>query len=161
MKMTVLYYSKTGNTKQMAEIIVQGMASVEGIEAKPFPVDQIDEEWIKESSCVVLGTPTYYADVSGTTKVFLENCKKYGLAGKLGGAFSTADYVHGGGEIAIQTILIHMLVLGMLVFSGGGSYGAPVIHLGPVAIKDNPEAYRETFYLYGQRMAKKTVEIFA
>lgn len=161
MKMTVLYHSKTGNTKQMAGIIAQGMMSAEGVEAKTFSIDQADEAWIKESSCVVLGTPTYYADVSGTIKVFLESCKKYELPGKLGGAFATAEYVHGGGETAIQTILSHMLVLGMLTFSGGGSYGGPVIHLGPVAIDENLDAYRDTFYIYGQRMARKAVEIFS
>lgn len=86
--------------------------------------------------------------------------ERLGLAGKIGGAFATADYLHGGAELAISSILNHMLVLGMLVFSGGGSFGKPVIHLGPVALKQSKVEAKETFLLYGQRMAQKTKEIF-
>lgn len=161
MKMTVLYHSKSGNTKQMAELIAEGMMSVAGVEARTFPIEEPDAAWVKESDCVVLGTPTYYADLSGASKCFLEGCGKFSLAGKLGGAFATANYIHGGGEIAIQTILAHMMVLGMLVYSGGGAQGEPVIHLGPVAIGGKLDEFRDSFALYGERMAKKAVELFA
>lgn len=159
MKMSVVYFSKSGNTKQMAEQIVQGMTSVEGVQAKAMSIENIDEAWIKESGGVIFGTPTYYADMSGAVKVFLEKCGQYGLAGKIGGAFATADYIHGGGEMAIQNILTHLMVFGMMVYSGGGSYGKPVIHLGPVAITGNYEAFYETFKQYGSRMATKTKEL--
>jgi len=110
---------------------------------------------------VVLGTPIYYASVSGAVKCFLERpCRKYKLDGKIGGAFATANYVHGGGELGIRLILDHMLCHGMLTYSGGVSYGNPVIHLGPVAIADRLEGSMETFKLYGQRMAIKSKEIF-
>jgi len=51
MKMTVLYHSPTGTTKQMAEVITQGMMSVAGVEAKAFSIKEIDEAWAKESKC--------------------------------------------------------------------------------------------------------------
>jgi NAD(P)H dehydrogenase (quinone) len=93
-------------------------------------------------------------------KLFLETLGKYGVAGKLGGAFATANYIHGGAELAMQTILDHMLVYGMLVYSGGGSQGKPVIHLGPQAVAGRLEETEETFRLYGQRMAAKAAELF-
>ena len=40
-----------------------------------------------ESVCLVAGSPTYYASISGEMKLFLEKLGKYGVAGKLGGAF--------------------------------------------------------------------------
>lgn len=161
MKMTVLYHTKTGNTKQMADEIIKGMVSVEGVEAKALSIDEIDEVWVKESKCVVLGTPIYMASVSGAVANWLQGpCMKYGLTGKIGGAFATADYMHGGGDLGIRTILDNMLVLGMLTYSGGGSFGKPVIHLGPVAIASKLEESKETFQLYGQRMATKTMEVF-
>lgn len=40
--MTVLYHSKSGNTKQMAEFIADGMITVESTEAKAFPIEEID-----------------------------------------------------------------------------------------------------------------------
>lgn len=161
MKMTVLYHTKTGNTKQMAEEIVTGMQSVEGVEAAAFSIDEIDENWSKESRCVVLGSPIYMASISGAVANWLQGpCMKYGLTGKIGGAFATADYIHGGGDIGIRAILDNMLVLGMLTYSGGGAFGKPVLHLGPVAIAGKLDESREIFQLYGQRMATKTMEVF-
>ena len=110
MKMSVLYHSKSGNTKAMAEAVAEGMEQVEAVEAKTMSIDAVDEEWLRESVCLVLGSPTYYASVSGEMKLFLEGLSKYGVAGKLGGAFATANYIHGGGELAIQTILDHLMV---------------------------------------------------
>lgn len=161
MKTSVLYYSKTGNTKRMAEFIVEGMLAVEGIQPQAFALDQINEGWVKESQCVILGTPIYMASLSGVVKSWLDTeAGKYSLAGKIGGAFATANYLHGGAEIGIQSILSHMMVFGMLAYSGGGAFGKPVIHLGPVALKDHLEESEEVFRLYGQRMAAKTLEIF-
>lgn len=160
-KISVLYHSVSGTTKKLAEAIVQGINTVEGAEGKAFPIDQTDAEFIKESKCVILGTPVYYASMSGEIKMWFEKeARALGLAGKLGGAFATADYVHGGGEIAIQSVLSHMMVYGMLAYSGGGAYGKPVIHLGPVAIKSEADQYITIFSTYGKRMAAKTIEIF-
>ncbi|WKY47909.1 flavodoxin domain-containing protein [Eubacteriaceae bacterium ES3] len=161
MKASVLYYSKTGHTKQMAEAIAKGMEEVEGITAKAFSIDAIDEAWVQESKCVVLGSPIYMSNVCTDIKAFLEkSTRPLGLAGKLGGAFATVDYVHGGGELGIRLILDHMMVMGMLTYSGGGSKGKPVIHLGPVAVSDALDSYTVTFMTYGQRMAEKAAEIF-
>ena len=161
MKIAVLYHSVSGTTKRMAEAIVQGINSVDGTEAKAFPIDATDAEYVKESRCVILGTPVYYANMSGAIKTWFEKAARpLELAGKLAGAFATADYVHGGGEIAIQNILGHFLVYGSAVYSGGGAYGVPVIHLGPVAIKKDAEEYTTLFTTYGKRMAAKTLELF-
>lgn len=160
MKASVIFHSKTGNTEKMAQVIVGGMQRVNGVEAKAFSIHNIDEAWLKESACVIVGSPTYYASVSGEIKTFLESLGKYPLAGKLGGAFATANYVHGGAELAMQLILTHMMVYGMLAYSGGGSFGVPVIHIGPQAIGKKLEEYEETFAIYGERMAKKAFELF-
>ncbi len=161
MKITVLYHSVTGNTKHMAQIIANGVNSVEGLDAKTFLLDEIDDAFFAESKCIILGTPTYVATMSAGVKNWIDtSIRKYKFAGKIGGAFATADYIHGGGDIAVQGILSHMLTLGMLTYSGGGSFGVPVIHLGPVAIKGKLDESEDTFFVYGQRMAKKTKEIF-
>ena len=159
--MTVLYYSKSGNTKRMAEVIASGMSSVDSIEARAFSIDEIDEAFLAESRAVVLGTPIYLASMAGAVKTWLDGpAMKLGLGGKIGGAFATANFLYGGGEIGIQSILSHMMVLGMLAYSGGGAFGPPPIHLGPVALGSELEKSEPTFKLYGERMAKKTKELF-
>lgn len=101
MKATVFYFSVSGTTKRFAEIIADAM-SAEGVEARAMSIEAVDEQWVKESRCVILGTPTYFADMAGTVKCFLEKCGSYEMSGKLAGAFATARYVHGGGEAAID-----------------------------------------------------------
>ncbi len=159
-KASVLYHSRSGHTKTMAGAICQGMEQA-GIQARAFALDQVDADWVKESRCVILGTPTYMASVAAEVKVWLDGpARTLGMPGKIGGAFATADYVHGGADLAIRMILDHFITYGMLTYSGGGSFGRPVIHLGPVAISGELEQYAETFRIYGERMAKKVMEIF-
>jgi NAD(P)H dehydrogenase (quinone) len=161
MKMSVLYFSKTGCTKEMGEAIVRGMESVGDVEAKAMPIDEADEAFVKESACVIVGSPTYYTSLAGEVKCFLDaKAGKLGLAGKLGGAFATANFAHGGGDIAIQNILTHLAFRGMLIYSGGGTCGAPPIHLGPVALSADRAAYTALFETYGSRMAAKAKELF-
>lgn len=97
------------------------------------------------------------ADMSGEIKAWLSGpALKYNLTGKIGGAFATADYI----TQAIQNILNYMLILSMLTHSSGAMFGAPVIHLGPVAIKGEIEHSLNTFTIYGERFAKKVLEFF-
>ena len=159
MKASILYHSESGKTKAMAGVIAEAMRS-EGMDVKTFSIDAPDREFIKASSCVIFGSPVYFADISGKMKMFLESLKGYDLAGKLGGAFATADYSYGGGDIALQTILTHLMCHGMLVFSGGVFQAAPPVHLGPVASADGGSGTPELFRLYGQRMARKAKEMF-
>lgn len=160
-KISVLYYSKSGNTKAMAEHITAGAGKVEGVSAKAFSIEDIDEAWVKESQCVILGSPVYMASVSAKIQTWLQNsAKAFSLAGKIGGAFATANFVHGGGDLAIRTILDHMMVFGMLTYSGGGAFGQPPIHLGPVAIGGKLDESVALFEEYGRRMATTTKAIF-
>ncbi len=157
----VLYYSRSGHTKTMAGAVCRGMERVEGVEVRSFSLDEADAERIRDCRCVVLGTPTYVSSVAAEVKAWLDGpARTMGLPGKIGGAFATADYVHGGADLAIRLILDHMMTYGMLTYSGGGSQGRPVIHLGPVAIAGQLEQYVDVFQTYGERMARKTVEIF-
>lgn len=159
-KMAVLYYSRSGNTREMAERIVQGMERVPGVQARAFSVEETDLDWVRESKCLVVGSPIYAGSIAGDLKLWLEKTFVKCLpAGKIGGAFATAGYVHGGGDLGIRLILDHMMVYGMLTYSGGAAFGKPVIHLGPVAISEHLAEFQETFMTYGERMAKKTVEV--
>ena len=49
MKITVLYYTKTGHTKEMAEIVAAGARQVAGVEAAVFPMEAPDVQWLTAS----------------------------------------------------------------------------------------------------------------
>lgn len=155
MKLAIVYFSASGNTKHMAEEIKKGAESIENVVVKTMSIKEMDKDFIDESTCVIFGTPTYYASMAAEMKLWLDKeSGKYNLAGKLGGAFATEVYVHGGADIAIQGILVHLLCLGMMTYSGGGAMGNPVIHMGPVAIAGKLESFEQVFQTYGQRMAQ-------
>ena len=167
MKLSVVYDSKSGNTKQAAEWIAEGMNQVEGVEARAFSIQSVDEEFVKESAGVVIGSPSYCALMTPDMHTWLfERAMYLDMAGKLGGAFATEQYTHGGGELVIQSILTNELVYGMLCYSSGGGCGDPFIHIGPIGVNGNVEAhnsmehYREYFSIYGERFAQKAMELF-
>ena len=115
----------------------------------------------------MIGSPSYAASLTPDLHAWLLSASgKYGFAGKLGGAFATEQYTHGGGTLVIQGILTLEMVSGMLCYSGGGSYGKPVIHLGPVGVNKNQEPhngmeqFKDYFEVYGKRFAEKALEIF-
>ena len=163
MKAVVIYHSVTGNTKAMGELIVKGMNRVNGVEARAFSIEAVDIDFARQARCVVLGSPIYVAHITGQMMNYLlTEAHRLDLAGKLAGAYATAQYVHGGGELGIREILDHCMVLGALTYSGGGSFGKPVIHLGPVGIDNTLDIsqFAENFEIYGHRMAAKAVELF-
>jgi NAD(P)H dehydrogenase (quinone) len=160
MKLSIIYYSKTGKTETMAEEIAKGMKTLDNIEVGLFHVEKIDYDFIKESKAVLFGTPTYYANTCWQIKKWFDESKSCNLEGKIGGAFSTANFPQGGADTAILTIINHLMVKGMLVYSGGSGLGLPYIHLGPVAFKDNFEESKALFHLFGKRIAQKTIELF-
>lgn len=167
MKLAIIYDSKTGNTQKCAEWVAEGMNSIADIEAKSFSIDSVDEEFVKEAKGVVVGSPSYAATMTPALHTWVfSNMGKLGFAGKLGGAFATEQYTHGGASVVLQGILQLEFVAGMLCYSSGAGCGKPVIHLGPVAVNDNVEKFngtekhKEVFVIYGQRFAQKAKEIF-
>lgn len=161
MKISVLYYSKTGCTKEMADSIIKGIEKMD-VEAKSMSIEDIDDDFLKKSSCVIIGSPTYFASIAHEVKDWLDSKSAYyNLSGKLAGAFATENYMHGGGDLAIQNMLTHFMVLGMMTYSGGGAYGNPPIHLGPVARFEDRDKQKDTFEIYGERMATKAKELFS
>ena len=130
----IIYDSKTGTTKQAADWIAEGMQAAGDADAKCFSIPDVDLAFVRDADGVILGAPTYFASLPGTMKTWLEtHAKGLGLAGKLGGAFATEQYIHGGGETTI--------------------FGEPFIHLGPVGLSGNIETFRDLFQAYGKRFA--------
>ncbi|MFH0964544.1 MAG: flavodoxin domain-containing protein [Planctomycetota bacterium] len=161
MKVAILYHSETGNTAKMAELVREGCERVSGVEARSMPIEKVDEGFVEASSAVILGSPTYEGTCSWQMKRFLDSGPK-GLAGKLGGVFVSQNWPGGGGaSFAEMTIIAGMLVLGMVVYSGGISRGLPYLHFGAVSRKGpNEDLYRDRCVKLGENIATKALELF-
>ena len=93
-KVLIVYVSRTGNTKTMAEFIAEGVRMA-GHEAEVKPVSAIESEAELEGfDGFVFGCPTYHRDMTGGMKTFLFLAHRANLVGKMGGAF--CSYTHSG-----------------------------------------------------------------
>lgn len=84
----IVYATRTNNTKQIAEIIAEGMR-LEGAEARVASINDFEKEKIdpQEFDALVLGAPTYHGDMIQPMKTFLFALEKFNLQGKAGGSF--------------------------------------------------------------------------
>ena len=54
MKLAVICESVTGNTKQAAAWIAEGMNEIEGVDARCFPIEEVDEAFVKEAMGILI-----------------------------------------------------------------------------------------------------------
>lgn len=161
MKIAIVYDSKTGNTKSVAELIAEGAKRIESVEVKCMSIEEVDQEFLTEAKTVIFGTPTITGTFSWQIKQWLDTSRSIKLGGKLGAVFATANYVGGGAEVAELALIAELLVKGMLVYSSGVAEGQPFIHYGPVCIQAGDEGQKERAKIFGERIAKKTAELFS
>lgn len=92
-KVLILYYSGSGNTRKMAKAIAEGMKS-SGVEITLSEAGEFDVSSLPNYDGIVLGSPTYFSNVSWQVKkVIDESIVHYGggkLKGKVAGIFTSA-----------------------------------------------------------------------
>ena len=83
----VVYATRTGETKEIAELIAEGIR-FEGSEAKVLNVTNIkNEKDLDGFDGYVFGSATYHGEMMKSMKTMLFLAEKAGLEGKKGGAF--------------------------------------------------------------------------
>ena len=130
MKVVVIYYSRGGTTKKIAEIIADEISKSD-VSCDLFSVSEMEAAQLLEYDGIIVGSPTYYGTLAAQVKeLFDKSVAFHGrLDGKLGAAFSSAANLAGGNETTILSILEAMLIHGMII---QGDYRGD--HYGPVAI---------------------------
>lgn len=152
MQVLVLYYSKGGNTKKLAEEVAKGVESA-GIRALLKNTDEVTREDFINADGMIAGSPVYFGVMAWELKKifdeFVGTRKK--MEGKVGAAFATGGHHTGGKETTIMSILQCMLIYGMIIvgdpMSASGHYG--VACLG----KPDQSASQDAFKL-GTRVAE-------
>lgn len=154
-KAIVIYYSRSGNTKKMAEIIGENMGK-EGIEVSVKDVKNVSVDELLKNDAIIIGSPTYYGTMAAEIKQLLDDSVKFHgkLDNKIGGAFASSANVAGGNETTILDILNAMLIHGMII--QGDPQGD---HYGPVAIGSPDARATKECARFGLRTAKLIKEI--
>ncbi len=118
-RILVLYDSSTGNTEKMAQYVVEGSKTVEGMEVILKKVDEASKDDILWCDGIAVGTPTQMGVISWKMKQFFDEqlIELWGsIDGKIGCAFSSSGGWGGGNEIACMSILTVLMNFGFLTF---------------------------------------------
>jgi NAD(P)H dehydrogenase (quinone) len=141
----VLYYSRHGATRRLAELIAQGVESIPGCEARLRTVPAVstvteatepdipaagapyvDLRDLEECAGLALGSPTRFGNMAAPLKYFLDGTSAQWLSGSLAGkpacVFTSTGSIHGGQEATLLSMMLPLLHHGMLVL------GLPYTH---------------------------------
>ncbi|MFP3980951.1 MAG: flavodoxin family protein [Desulfobacterales bacterium] len=129
MQILVLYYSKGGNTKKLAEAIAGGVESVAGTSALVRSTKEVSREDFQNAAGIIAGSPVYFGGMAaGLKKVFDDfvGIRKK-MEGKVGAAFATSGDPSGGKETTMIAIIQCLLIYGMVIvgdpMTATGHYG--------------------------------------
>jgi len=152
----VVYYSRSGNTKEMAELVSKAMQEG-GVDTDCRTVDQVNVDELLGYDAIVFGSPTYYGQMAAPLKQLIDDMvKMHGqFDGKVGGAFSSSANIGGGNETTITGILKSMLVAGFII--AGDPKGD---HYGPVSIGKPDDRAKQQCTRKGKRIAELTKKLF-
>jgi NAD(P)H dehydrogenase (quinone) len=134
----VLYYSRHGATRKLADLICQGIDSVAGCEARlrtvpavsavseasaPGIPDQgppyVELADLRECDGLALGSPTRFGNMASAMKYFWDGTSAEWLTGTLAGkpacVFTSTGSLHGGQESTLLSMMLPLLHHGMLL----------------------------------------------
>ncbi len=134
----ILYYSRSGHVKAMAEHIARGVESVSGCHAVLRTVppvstvceateDSIPDEGhlyvthddLRHCHALILGSPTRFGNMAAPLKYFIDSTSDIWLsaelAGKPAGVFTSTGSLHGGQETTLLSMMLPLLHHGMLI----------------------------------------------
>jgi NAD(P)H dehydrogenase (quinone) len=129
-----VYDSEGGNTEKMAFAVAEGVKQIKNVEVTVKKVEQASLDDLCSSGGIIMGSPTYYGQMSGKLKAFIDSSVKiHGkLEGKVGAAFTSSGGTATGAETTLLAILETMLVHGMIIQGrsddkhfGSAAVGAP------------------------------------
>lgn len=157
-RVLVIYFSVTGNTKTLADAVVNGVTSVAGTECILMPAaDVTNQDWVA-ADAIIVGSPTYFGQMAAEVKHIIDaTAEVYGsLEGKVGAAFTTAGGAGCGHELTNMSIITALLVSGMVV---QGTTQGP--HFGPFAVGKPTAKDLERAEALGVRVANLAMKLFA
>jgi len=152
MQVLILFYSKGGNTRRLAEAIADGVREA-GAEAVLRNTDEVRKKDFLDAEGIIAGSPVYFGVMAHQLKKvfdeFVSTRRK--MENKVGAAFATGGYHTGGKETTIFSILQCMLIYGMIIvgdpMEASGHYG-----VGCVGAPD--EAAVDEGFKLGKRVAE-------
>ena len=143
MQILVIYFSKGGNTRKLAEAIARGVEEVEGVKVVLKKTSEVTKEDFVASEGIIAGSPVYFGLMAAELKKIFDDFvgvrKK--MDGKVGAAFTTSGDPSGGKETTMMSIIQVLLIYGMVIvgdpMSATGHYGVACVGQPDEKTEDN------------------------
>ena len=158
MNIVVLYYSKGGNTRRLAEAVAEGVVRVEG--AKPLlkKAEEVTKDDFVTAAGIIAGSPVYFGTMAAQLKKVFDDFvgvrKK--MENKVGAAFATAGDATGGKETTIFSIIQALMIYGMIIV---GDPLAATGHYGTACVGAPDDTTRENARRLGERVARLAARV--
>jgi len=148
-KVIVVYESKYGNTKLVAETIIEGMRQVKGIEAVLSEVKEVDLSQIPSYDAILIGSPNHIGGPTRGVKKFIDKLGKLNLSEKRFAVFDT--YLGKDFEKAVKKMekRINEKVPGLKMIASGLSIRVQGMK-GPIAEAELPKCEE-----FGKKLANQ------
>lgn len=133
MQVLVMYHSRTGNTKRLAEEIKEGVLEVEGVSCILRSTKEVTKEDFLNSDAIIAGSPVYFGTMAAELKEVFDKFVgiRRRMENKIGAAFATGGDPTGGKETTLLSIIQAMLIYGMIVvgdpMDATGHYGVACV----------------------------------
>ncbi len=133
MQVLVLYFSKGGNTRKLAEAIKEGVDTVADVSAVLKTTDEVTTEDFIAAEGVIAGSATYFGLMAAPLKKIMDEfiSVRRKMEGKVGAAFATSGDPSGGKETTMISIIQALLIYGMVIvgdpMEATGHYGTACV----------------------------------
>jgi NAD(P)H dehydrogenase (quinone) len=138
LEILVLYYSRHGGTKRLADAVCDGVALVPGCSARLRTVPAVsavseatepaiptqgppyaEPKDLEECAGLVLGSPTRFGNMAAPMKYFVDQWLGQWLSGALigkpAGVFTSTGSLHGGQEATLLSMMLPLFHQGMIL----------------------------------------------
>lgn len=129
MQVLVMYYSRSGHTKQLAEAIGDGVRQVGGVACVVKAAAEVTKEDFLEAKGIIAGSPVYFGSMASELKEVFDKFVgiRKQMGDKVGAAFATSGDYSGGKETTMLSIIQALLIYGMIIvgdpLEATGHYG--------------------------------------
>lgn len=153
MQVLVLYYSRTGNTRDLAAHVAEGVNQVEGVEVVTRSTEEVGKDDFLQSDAIIAGSPVYFGTMAWPLKKVLDDYVglRRKMEDKIGAAFATSGDASGGKETTMMSIHQAWFIYGMIVV---GDPLAATGHYGTSCIGQPGPTDAENAVLLGKRVAE-------
>lgn len=144
----ILYYSRSGSTREMAQQIARGVRQVPGIETRlrtvppVSPTTEVSAPPVPESGApyctlddlkncagLAMGSPTRFGNMAAPLKHFIDTTSGLWINGDLidkpAAVFTSTSSLHGGQESTLLSMMLPLLHQGMVII--GQPYSEPAL----------------------------------